>query len=56
MTLEGVVARLQGLGLSVDRAVISRVGQGTRPVYDFGVVALAKALKVSIAWLIEKAK
>ena len=51
-----LVARLQVLGLKVDQSTISKIEQGVRPVFDFEVVALAKALKVSITWLLEEAK
>jgi transcriptional regulator with XRE-family HTH domain len=48
------VARLQVLGLKVDQSTISKIEQGTRPVLDFEAVALAKALKVSVSWLLEQ--
>jgi transcriptional regulator with XRE-family HTH domain len=52
ITQKDLVARLQVLGLKVDQSTISKIEQGTRPVSDFEVVALAKALKVSAAWLL----
>jgi len=52
ITQEDLVARLQVLGLKVDQSTISKIEQGSRPVFDFEVVALAKALKVSVAWLL----
>lgn len=55
ITQKDLVARLQVLGLKVDQSTISKIEQGTRPVSDFEVVALAKALKVSPAWLLEEA-
>ncbi len=55
ITQKDLVARLQVLGLKVDQSTISKIEQGTRPVFDFEVVALAKALKVSPAWLLEEA-
>jgi len=54
-TQKDLVARLQVLGLKVDQSTISKIEQGIRPVSDFEVVALAKALKVSAAWLLEEA-
>lgn len=54
ITQKDLVARLQLLGLKVDQSTISKIEQGTRPVLDFEVVALAKALKVSPAWLLEE--
>lgn len=55
ITQKDLVARLQVLGLKVDQSTISKIEQETRPVFDFEVVALAKALKVSSAWLLEEA-
>ena len=56
VTQKDLVARLQVLGLKVDQSTISKIEQGTRPVFDFEVLALAKALKVSVAWLLQEAK
>lgn len=47
-----LVARLQVLGLRLDQSALSKIEMGVRPVLDFEVVALAKALKVSPAWLL----
>lgn len=55
-TCEDLVARLQVLGLKVDQSTISKIEQGIRPVLDFELVPLAKALKVSAAWLLEETK
>ena len=55
ITQNDLVARLQVLGLRIDQSTISKVEKGIRPVFDFEVVALAKALKVSAAWLFEEA-
>jgi len=46
------MARLQLLGLKVDQSAVSKIEKGVRPVLDVEVVALAKALKVSSAWLL----
>jgi transcriptional regulator with XRE-family HTH domain len=50
-----LAARLQLLGLRIDQSAISKMEQGRRPVLDTEVVALAKALKVSAAWLLGEA-
>ncbi|GAI22010.1 unnamed protein product [marine sediment metagenome] len=55
ITQKDLAARLQVLGLKVDQSTISKIEQGIRPVLDFEVVALAKALKVSSVWLLEEA-
>ncbi len=47
-----LVARLQLLGLSLDQSGLSKLENGQRPVTDIEVAALAKALKVSVAWLV----
>lgn len=49
-----LVARLQILGVSIDQSGVSKIESGQRPVLDIEVVALAKALKVSVAWLLEE--
>jgi transcriptional regulator with XRE-family HTH domain len=48
-----LVARLELLGLKVDQSIISKIETGQRPVLDFEVIDLAKALKVSASWLLE---
>jgi len=50
-----LAARLQVLGLRIDQSAVSKIEQGRRPVLDVEVVALAKALRVSAAWLLEEA-
>lgn len=47
-----LAARLQILGLKIDQSAVSKIEQGYRPVLDLEVVALAKALNVSAAWLL----
>ena len=51
-----LVARLQLLGFSVDQSRLSKIENGQRPVTDFEVDALAKALKVPVSWLFEEGK
>ena len=48
-----LVARLQVLGMMIDQSGVSKIESGQRPVLDTEVAALAKALKVSVAWLLE---
>ena len=50
-----LLARLQLLGIKIDQSAISKIESGQRPVTDIEVVALAKALKVSVAWLLKEA-
>jgi transcriptional regulator with XRE-family HTH domain len=55
ITQEDLVARLQVQGLGyMDQAKISRIESGTRPVYDYEIVQLARALGVSVNWLLSE--
>jgi len=49
---EDLCARLQLLGIKLERPAISKIETGYREVTDIEVVALAKALGVSAAWLL----
>lgn len=49
-----LVARLQLLGVTIDQSGLSKLENGQRPVSDVEVVALAKALDVSLPWLFGK--
>jgi len=53
ITQRDLIARLQVLGMVIDQSGLSKIENGQRPVSDIEVVALAKALKVSVAWLLE---
>lgn len=53
ITQEDLMARLQVLGLEyMDQAKVSRIESGGRPVYDYEIFPLAKALGVSMTWLL----
>jgi len=52
ITQKDLAARLEVLGLEIDQAKISKIEQGIRPVFDYEIVKLAEALKVSVAWLL----
>jgi len=45
---------LKILGLEVDQSMISKIEEGIRPVFDYELVKLAEALKVSVYWLLNK--
>jgi transcriptional regulator with XRE-family HTH domain len=51
-----LLARLQVLGMKVEQPAISKIESGLRPVSDYEVVALAKALNVSTSWLLGEDK
>ena len=54
VTQMDLVARLELLGMKIDQSGVSKIESGQRPVSDVEVVALAKALRVSMAWLLEE--
>ena len=54
ITQTDLVARLQVIGIMIDQSALSKIESGQRPVTDIEVVALAKALKVPVAWLFEE--
>lgn len=49
-----LVARLQVLGMVIDQSGLSKIENGQRPVSDIEVIALAKALKVPVEWLLQE--
>ena len=49
-----LVARLQVSGLQIEQSGLSKIESGRRPVSDIEVLALAKALRVSVAWLLKE--
>ncbi len=54
ITQTDLIARLQVLGTMIDQSTLSKIENQQRPVTDIEVVALAKALKVSVGWLLEE--
>ena len=46
-----LVARLQIQGLRLEQAAISKIEAGKREVTDVEVVAIAKALGITVSWL-----
>ena len=52
ITQTDLLARLQTLGIAIDQSGLSKIENGRRPVSDMEIVALAKALKVSVSWLL----
>ena len=53
LTQDGLSKRLATLGVSIDRAGIAKIETGIRGVLDFELVALAKALGVTVNWLLK---
>jgi transcriptional regulator with XRE-family HTH domain len=52
LTQEELAAKLQMLGMNVDRVGVSKIETRLRQVHDHEIVILAKALNVSAAWLL----
>jgi hypothetical protein len=52
LTQDELSGQLAAYGVTLDRAVVSKVETGTRYVSDFEVRALSKVLGVSPAWLL----
>lgn len=54
ITQKYLLARLQVLGVMINQSALSKIESGQRPVTDIEVKALAKALKVTTAWLLKE--
>lgn len=51
VTQDDLAGKLAGQGILMDRTAVSRIENQTRYLMDYEIAALAKALKVSIAYL-----
>ena len=49
-----LVARLGFQKMKVDQSIISKIENGTRPVYDYELPKIANALKVTVGWLLNE--
>ena len=47
---DDLAGRLAAQGILIDRTAISRIENQTRYVMDYEAAAIARALKVSVAW------
>ena len=54
VTQMGLAAKLQLLGVTIDRSGIAKLETGRRPVSDIEIAAIAKVLQVDILWMFEK--
>lgn len=52
VTLEDLSGRLAAIGIYLDRTTLGRIERQERSVFDFEVVALAKALRVPVTDLL----
>ena len=48
---DDLVGKLAAQGILMDRSAISRIESNSRYVMDYEAAAIARALKVSVAWL-----
>lgn len=48
-----LTARLQVLGVSIDRSAVAKIETGRRPVSDIEIVAISQVLGVDIPWLFD---
>ena len=48
---EDLAGRLAARGVSVDQTAVSRIESQTRYLMDYEISAIARSLKVSVAWL-----
>ena len=48
---DDLAGRLAAKGIALDQTAISRIENQTRYLMDYEIVALARCLKVSVAWL-----
>lgn len=51
ITQSDLAARLSVRGMDVDRPTVTRIESGKRYLRDYEIRAIAKVLKVSVAWL-----
>lgn len=56
ITQADLAARLQIGGLRLERVTISKIETGYREVTDVETVAIAKALSVTVSWLLGESK
>jgi len=56
ITQGDLAARLQIAGLRLERVTISKIETGYREVTDVETVAIAKALGVTVSWLLGESK
>ena len=56
LTQAALAANLQLTGWDIDRVGIAKIETGIRQVTDIEVVKLAKALEVSVGWLLGETK
>jgi transcriptional regulator with XRE-family HTH domain len=48
---DDLAGRLAARGITMDQTAVSRIENQTRYLMDYELAAIAKALRVSVAWL-----
>ena len=48
---EDLAGRLAAQGIIIDRSAVSRIENRSRYLMDYEILGIARALKVSVAWL-----
>lgn len=51
MSQDQLAARLQVIGINIERSAIAKIETGRRPVSDIEIVAIAEILSVEVPWL-----
>ena len=51
MSQEKLAARLQVMGIRIDRSAIAKIETGRRPVSDIEIAAIAETLGIELSWL-----
>jgi transcriptional regulator with XRE-family HTH domain len=54
VTQLALAAKLQLMGITIDRSGIAKLETDKRPISDIELAAIAKILNVDISWLFEK--
>lgn len=53
---QDLAGRLAARGILLDRSAVSRIENRARYLMDYEIIAIAKSLKVSVAWLFEETR
>ena len=56
ITQAQLAARLQLQGINLERAAISKIETGIRPVTDLELIAIARVLGTTVAWLVRESE
>lgn len=49
---DDLAGKLAGQGITLDQTAVSRIENQSRYLMDYELIAIAKALKISVAWLV----